>query len=68
MEKIKAFFENKVTKIVNWCTFCLSAVVLVLGGVTGAELSTGVELTTAIIGGVSALVAFIAQIVNKKKE
>ncbi len=60
MDKIKAFFNNKVTKIVAWSVLALDVVVLILGGATTEVISSGVALVAGIVAAVAALVAFIA--------
>lgn len=60
MGKIKAFFNNKVTKIVAWSVLALDVVVLILGGATTEVISSGVALVAGIVAAVAALVAFIA--------
>ena len=67
MDKIKAFFQNKITKIVAWIVFFLDAVVLFLGGTSAAELNDGVKIIAEIFGLAAVLVAFIAERVSKKK-
>lgn len=61
LEKIKAFFQSKVTKIVAWVVLALDAICLILGGTGVADISKGVELTGIIVAAVAALVAFIAE-------
>lgn len=60
MDKIKAFFNNKVTKIVAWSVLALDVVVLILGGATTEVISSGVALVAGIVAAVAAFVAFIA--------
>ena len=67
MDKIKAFFQNTVTKIVAWIVLAVDIAVLVLGGTTAVEISDGVTLVVAIIGAIAALVAFITERVKKSK-
>ena len=61
MDKVKAFFANKITKIVAWCVLSLSAIALILGGVSAATISSGVELTAGVVLAIATLVAFIAE-------
>ena len=49
MEKIKAFFQNKITKIVAWLVLALDIVVLFLGNVTESEIVDGVKMVFVII-------------------
>ncbi len=60
MDKIKAFFNNKVTKIVAWSVLALDVVVLILGGAKTEVISSGVALVAGVVAAVAALVAFIA--------
>lgn len=67
MEKIKAFFQNKITKIVAWVVLALDIVVLFLGNVTESEIVDGVKMVFVIIAGVAMFIAFISERVSKKK-
>jgi len=60
------FFTNKITKIVAWVLLALSSVVLIIGGATTENLTSGVVLVAGIVTAVSALVAFIASMVKKE--
>ena len=67
MDKIKAFFQNKIVKIVCWVILALDVVLLILGGTSVAEIGKGVELVAGIISAVALFIAFIASLVNKGK-
>lgn len=67
MDKIKAFFNNKIVKIVAWVVLALDVVLLILGGASVAEIGKGVELVAGIISAVALLIAFIASLINKGK-
>ena len=67
MDKIKAFFNNTIVKVVAWVILALDVVVLILGGASVAEIGKGVELVAGIVSAVALLVAFIASLVNKGK-
>lgn len=67
MKKIKAFFQNKITKIVAWLVLALDIVVLFLGNVTESEIVDGVKMIFVIIAGVAMFIAFISERVSKKK-
>lgn len=67
MEKIKAFFQNKITKIVAWIVLALDIVVLFLGNVTESEIIDGVKMVFVIIAGIAMFIAFITERVSKKK-
>ena len=66
MDKIKAFFNNTIVKVVAWVILALDVVVLILGGASVAEIGKGVELVAGIVSAVALLVVFIAR--KKKKE
>lgn len=66
MDKIKAFFQSKVTKIVAWVILALDVICLILGGVTTTQISDGVVLTAAIVAAIAALIAFIAERIKKE--
>lgn len=65
MDKIKAFFNNTIVKVVSWVLLAIVAVVLILGGTSVAEIGSSVELVAGIVTAVSALVIFIASKVKK---
>lgn len=65
MDKIKAFFSNKVTKIVAWVVLALAVIVLILGGATQEVITGGVVLVVGIVVAVSALIAFIVNAIKK---
>lgn len=60
MDKIKAFFDNKIVKGVAWGVLALDVVTLILGGATEVDINNGVGLTVGIVGAVSGLIIFIA--------
>jgi hypothetical protein len=67
MDKIKSFFQSKVTKIVSWVVLALDVICLVLGGTNTVEITDGVGLIAAIVAAVAAFVAFISERVKKSK-
>jgi hypothetical protein len=67
MEKIKAFFQNKITKIVSWVVLALSACSLIIGGASAETISSGVILVAGIISAIAALVAFITSQIKSKE-
>lgn len=67
MDKIKAFFNNKIVKIVAWVVLALDVVLLILGGASVAEIGKGVELVAGIVSAVALLIAFIASKIGKKE-
>ena len=66
MDKIKAFFNNTIVKVVAWVVLALDVVVLILGGASVAEIGKGVELVAGIVSAVALLVAFIASKIKKE--
>jgi hypothetical protein len=66
MDKIKAFFNNTIVKVVAWVVLALDVVVLILGGASVAEIGKGVELVAGIVSAVALLVVFIASKIKKE--
>lgn len=66
MDKIKAFFNNTIVKVVAWGILALDVVVLILGGASVAEIGKGVELVAGIVSAVALLVVFIASKIKKE--
>jgi hypothetical protein len=66
MDKIKAFFNNTIVKVVAWVLLAVVSVVLILGGASVVDISNGVELVAGIVAAVAALVAFIASKIKKE--
>ena len=65
MEKIKAFLQNKITKLVAWIVLALCVVVLIIGGATTESISSGIALVGGIVAAVAALIAFITGQIKK---
>ena len=66
MDKIKAFINNKIVKVIAWVILALDVVVLILGGASVAEIGKGVELVAGIVSAVALLVVFIASKIKKE--
>lgn len=66
-EKIKAFFDNKITKIVEFVLLAVSAAGLIIGGVAAADVSSTVTLVEGVIVAIGTLAAFISSLVKKGK-
>ena len=66
MNKIKAFINNKIVKLVAWIVLALDVVVLIIGGTTAAEIGSGVELVAGIVGAVALFIAFVAGKIKKE--
>ncbi len=65
MEKIKAFFQNTITKVVSWIVLAVAIIALIIGGATVETINSGVVLVSAIVSAISALIAFIAGQIKK---
>jgi len=65
MDKIKAFFENKIVKVVSWIILAVVSVVLILGGVSTVEIGEGIELVGGIVTAIATLVIFIGGKIRK---
>jgi hypothetical protein len=66
MDKIKAFFNNKIVKVVAWVVLALDVITLILGGVTAKEIGDGVELIAGIVGAIALFVVFVAGKIKKE--
>ena len=64
-EKIKGFFQNKITMTVEFVLIALCCVGLGIAGVKAEEIAKIPALVFAILGGISALVIYITSIVKK---
>lgn len=67
-EKIKAFFSNKITKIVSWIILGIATVALLIGGVTQADVSDGLKLLMYIVDAVAVFITFITERSGKAKK
>ncbi len=65
MEKIKAFFNNKITKTVEFILIAICCGGLIFAGVTVEEVAKVPALVACILGAISALITFITSIVKK---
>ena len=65
MDKIKAFFNNKITKTVEFILIAICCGGLIFAGVTVEEVAKGPALVAGILGAISALITFITSIVKK---
>ena len=66
MEKLKAFFNNTIVKVVAWIVIALASVVLILGGAGVADISGAVELVGGIVTAIFVLIIFISNMIHKK--
>ena len=68
-EKIKAFFEKKVVKIVEGVVIAAAAAGLIVGGVNAAETAETIAFSVGgVITAIEALVSIIQGIATKKVE
>ena len=65
LDKIKAFFANKIVKIVAWVILALDVTALIIGGATTVEITDGIALIAGVIAAVALVIAFIAERVKK---
>lgn len=65
MNKIKAFFNNKITKTVEFILIAICCGGLIFAGVTVEEVAKVPALVAGILGAISALITFITSIVKK---
>lgn len=65
VEKIKAFFNNKVVKTVEFALIALCCGGLAFAGVEADEIAKVPALVVAILGAISALIVFIKSLVSE---
>ena len=65
MDKIKAFFNNKITNTVEFILIAICCGGLIFAGVTVEEVAKVPALVAGILGAISALITFITSIVKK---
>ena len=65
MDKIKAYFNNKITKTVEFILIAICCGGLIFAGVTVEEVAKVPALVAGILGAISALITFITSIVKK---
>jgi predicted ferric reductase len=66
MDKIKAFFQNKIVKAVSWIVMLIAAAILVIGGVTEGDINSSIKLVVGILGLLGELIIFIANRLKKE--
>lgn len=59
IEKIKAFFSNKVVQIIEWVVLAIAIAGLAIAGIAAQSVTSYVALVFAILAAVSALISFI---------
>lgn len=60
-DKIKAFFNKKIVKVVSWILTGLGIVSLLLGGIGVVDINSFTELLATIVSLISGLIAFITE-------
>jgi hypothetical protein len=66
MDKIKAFFQNKIVKAVSWIVMLIAAAILVIGGVTEGDINSTIKLVVGILGLLGELIVFISGKIKKE--
>ena len=66
MDKIKAFFQNKVVKAVSWVVMLVAAAILIIGGVTEGDINSTIKLVVGILGLLGELIVFISGKIKKE--
>jgi hypothetical protein len=66
MDKIKAFFQNKIVKAVSWIVMLIAAAILVIGGVTEGDINSTIKLVVGILGILGELIVFISGKIKKE--
>lgn len=66
MNKIKAFFNNKVVQIVAWILLAISTLVLILGGVSAGDIAKVPTFIVGIVEAVALLIIFIKKMLQAK--
>ena len=65
LEKIKAFFNNKITKTVEFVLIAICCGGLIFAGVTVEEIAKVPALVAGILGVISAFIIYITSIAKK---
>ena len=65
LEKIKAFFKNKVTITVEFILIAICCAGLIFAGVTVEQVAKVPALVAGILGAISALIIYITSILKK---
>ena len=66
MDKIKAFFNNKITKTVEFILIAICCGGLIFAGVTVEEVAKVPALVAGILGLVADFIVYITSIISKK--
>lgn len=65
---MKEFFTKVWVQVTAWIMLILAAVVLIIGGVTGADINNVVEIVIGIISAIGALVTLISTLIKKHQQ
>lgn len=65
---MKNFFTNFWTQLIAWIALIMAAVVLIIGGVTGAEFNNAIEIVIGIVSAIGALITFISVEIKKHQQ
>lgn len=66
MNKIKAFFNNKVVQIIAWILLAVSTLVLILGGVSAGDIAKVPTFIVGIVEAVALFIVFIKKMLQAK--
>lgn len=66
MNKIKAFFNNKVVQIVAWVLLAISTLVLILSGVSAGDIAKVPTFIVGIVEAVALFIVFIKKMLQAK--
>ena len=66
MDKIKAFLNSKVVQIVAWILLAVSALVLILGGVSAGDIAKVPTFIVGIMEAVALFIVFIKKMLQAK--
>ena len=66
MNKIKAFFKNKIVQIVAWILLAISTFVLILGGVSAGDIAKVPTFIVGIVEAVALFIVFIKKMLQAK--
>ena len=65
MDKIKAFFDNKITKTVEFILIAICCAGLIFAGVTVEQIAKVPAMVAGILGAISAFIIYITTIAKK---
>ena len=66
MDKIKAFFSNKIVQIVAWILLAVSTLVLILGGASAEDIAKVPTFVVGIMEAVALFIVFIKKMLQAK--